>query len=94
VVGSDLPALQELAAAAGPGVVTASDPATFADAVVRAATAVPDVRATDARRRFAAQHDWSHRARRFAELIGVTTTGAPAAVAGASSHHIAGGAGQ
>ncbi len=71
VVGTDLPALRQLAGEAGADVTVAAAPAAFVDAVESLVARVAQPSSAAVRRAFAAQHDWAHRAQRFAELIGV-----------------------
>lgn len=66
VVSTPLPAVAALGA---PAVATAADPVDFADAVDRALAAPEDDATVDARKEFAAQHDWSARARELLEAI-------------------------
>jgi teichuronic acid biosynthesis glycosyltransferase TuaH len=94
VVGTDLPALRQLADDTGADVTVAADPAAFADIVESLAADVAQPSSAAARRAFAAQHDWTHRAQRFAELIGVAALDAAPTASVPSSVDIPGGAGQ
>ena len=91
VVGTDLPALRELA---GTDVTVAADPALFADAVEAIVTAGSQPSSAAARRAFAAHHDWSQRAQHFAELIGVSPADASTSTSVGAIRLTAGGAGR
>jgi teichuronic acid biosynthesis glycosyltransferase TuaH len=74
VVGTDLPALRELAT---DHVVVADGADAFAAAVELAVDADPEPSISAARRAFAADHDWDGRARTFAAAIGLTPHPSP-----------------
>jgi teichuronic acid biosynthesis glycosyltransferase TuaH len=70
VVATDLPSLRWMNA---PDTALATEPAAFAEAVVRTIAAPVDPGGVERRQAFAAEHSWDARARQLAELLGLPT---------------------